>query len=308
MTQDFSENRTIAGYFEDQKQAERAVRELQEAGFSSAHLGVAHRGGPNASTTGSSSTHTNTGEGMWDKVKSFFEGGAEPYAEERSRGEMATREITTTSSDETVHGGYGHDDLHHSLTGMSVPEERSRYFGQRFSGSENGAVVTVKAGGRSGDAERILLDNGADLGDNPGEYASDDYAQTSGTATEGVQNIQLLGEVLRVHKERINRGEVVVRKEVITENQTVQVPVTREELVIERRAVSGDTQAQGTVGEGREIRIPLTEETASINKDTVVREEISVGKKPVSEVRDLTGDVRREELVVDDRSKRAVNE
>ena len=102
----------------------------------------------------------------------------------------------------------------------------------------------------------------------------------------------------------------MVRKDVITETQTVQVPVTREELVIERREASGDTQATGRVGEDEEIHIPLTEETASIDKGTVVREEVAVGKKPVSEVRDLSGEIRREELVVDDRSntRRAVNE
>jgi uncharacterized protein (TIGR02271 family) len=124
-----------------------------------------------------------------------------------------------------------------------------------------------------------------------------------------MQNIQLLGEVLRVHKDRLSRGEVVVRKDVITETQTVQVPVTREELVVEQRDVAGDTPARGNIGDNQEIRIPLTEETASVDKGTVVRQEVAVGKKPVQEVRDLSGEVRREELVVDDQAtKRAVNE
>jgi uncharacterized protein (TIGR02271 family) len=111
-----------------------------------------------------------------------------------------------------------------------------------------------------------------------------------------------------VQKERVSRGEVRLRKEVITDTQTVQVPVTREELVIERRPTDSTTAASGTVGEGQEIRIPLSEETASLDKSTVVREEVAVGKKPVGEVRDLTGEVRREELVVDDGTKKAVNQ
>ena len=59
------------------------------------------------------------------------------------------------------------------------------------------------------------------------------------SANAAVDRVQLFGEVLRVHKERISRGEVRVRKDVVTENQTIEVPVTREELVLERVSVSG---------------------------------------------------------------------
>jgi stress response protein YsnF len=38
--------------------------------------------------------------------------------------------------------------------------------------------------------------------------------------------IELRGEVLQTFKERIQRGEVPLRKEVVTENKTVEVPVT----------------------------------------------------------------------------------
>ena len=48
-----------------------------------------------------------------------------------------------------------------------------------------------------------------------------------------------IGEILRVHKERISRGEVRLRKEVVTEHQNIEVPRTREELVVERIPGSG---------------------------------------------------------------------
>jgi uncharacterized protein (TIGR02271 family) len=328
-TQTYAENQTVVGYFNDQDRAERGLDELRDAGFTSAHLGVAHRG---FSSTGSATSKTkHAAEGMWDKVKNFFEGGsAEPYADERTRGDMSTREVTDPSAAYDSSYSYSNDDIHHSLTGMSVPEYRSRYFSHKFGTNQKGAIVTVNAGERFADAERILRDNGADLGDTASETADDtpDYAAAgvpnrdlSDTnrryyadqpgRTEDVQNIQILGEVLRVHRERVNRGEVVVRKNVVSENQTVQVPVTREEFVLERHPATGQTQASGTIGDGQEIRIPLTEETASLDKGTVVREEVAVGKRPVQEIRDLSGDVRREELEVDDQTttrKRAVNE
>jgi stress response protein YsnF len=44
---------------------------------------------------------------------------------------------------------------------------------------------------------------------------------------------------------------------------------------------------------------------AVIDKETVVREEVAVSKKPVEEVRDLSGEVRREDLIVDDQTRKA---
>lgn len=354
MTQNYVQNETIAAYFEDHQSAQRALDQLRDAGFTSAHLGVAHRG-LGGTAQGKDRNEPGEHEGVWDKIKNFFEGGAEPYAEEPTRGDMATREITTTGqTGDYGYGqgyGYGQDDLQGSLTGMAVPEDRAHYLSSRFRSGRNGAIVTVRAGDRVTEAERILRDNGADLGDTAGGYTSSNtaayatdqgnYAQAQNPPVGGypgesqaaygrenageqiaqdrfegqgqgtpdqlqdLQNIQLLGEVLRVHKDRIARGEVRIRKDVITETQTVQVPVTREELVVERMQVGGQAQPQGAIGEAQEIRIPLTEETASVDKGTVVRDQIAVGKRPVTEVRDLSGEVRHEELIVEDETRKS---
>jgi uncharacterized protein (TIGR02271 family) len=303
---------TVAAYFDNHADAQKAIEALQNAGFTSAHLGVAHRGGhgSGSATSGSGSAASNSGsevgaktEGVWNKIKNFFEGSPEAYSGERSEGDLGTREITSEDN-------YGNDDFHQNLNGLNVPQDRSRYFAHRFGSGSEGAVVTVNAGSRAAEAQQILTQFGADFGENASTY---DYssAETTGTSQgqlQDTQNIQLLGEILRVQKERVSQGEVRLRKEVITETQTVQVPVTREELVIERHPADGVTAASGTVGEGQEVRIPLSEETASLDKSTVVREEVAVGKKPVGEVRNLTGEVRREELVVDDTTKKAVNQ
>jgi uncharacterized protein (TIGR02271 family) len=98
----------------------------------------------------------------------------------------------------------------------------------------------------------------------------------------------------------VNRGDVRIRKEVVTEQQTVEVPVTREELVVERIPVDGQRAATGAIGENSEIRIPLTEERATAEKQTVVREEVAVGKRASERVEQVGGEVRHEELDVDD--------
>jgi len=284
---------TVVGYFASETQAEKAVAALKTAGFQSSQIGVA-LGGENASgstgtTTAGSVAHA-AGEktkSAWESIKSFFDGSdVEPYADESKRGSTESHEITGSE--------YGHEDVSHSLSGLDVPEERSRYFGHRI-GSQQGAVVTVTATGREAEAEGILEANGGDVGADTSSY---DYSQP--VETTGHQRIQLLGEVLRVQKERISRGEVRVRKEIITEQQTVQVPVTREELVIERIPVSGATAVAGEIGQDAEIRIPLTEERATLDKHTVVREEVAVGKRAIEDVQEVGGAVRHEELNVED--------
>ena len=160
---------------------------------------------------------------------------------------------------------YEPGDVSHSLGGMNIPESRSRYFENKFA-TGSGVLVTVSpTTGRDGEAEAILKQYGGDLGTNAETYnysaptaaAATTTAAATAPAT-GQQRIQLLGEVLRVHKDRISRGEVRIRKEVITEQQTVQVPVSREELVIERLPVTGQTTAAGAIGSTGENRIPLT--------------------------------------------------
>ena len=162
----------------------------------------------------------------------------------------------------------------------------------------------IDAANRVDDLDRI------DAADSTGREITDtgyvdrrsiDAANRVEDADRRVERVQLFGEVLRVHKERINRGEVRLRKDVVTENQTIEVPVTREELVLERVPVSGDTPApSANIGSGQEIRVPLSEDKVRLEKQPVLREEVSVGKREVQDVARVSGDVRREELRVDD--------
>lgn len=281
---------TVVGYFDKHSAAEKAVKDLKAAGFNADQIGLAARS-YQSGTSGSSTSSTSRtrqagekGESFWERIKEFFSG-----------------DSGTGTTDDYE---YQSDDVRNSMSGMSVPEERSRYFGHRFEQGTEGAIVTVSAGNREREARQILEQNGADIGDKAANY---DYSSSRQDAAEnrqnvsGQQRIQLLGEVLRVHKERVQRGEVRLRKEVVTENQTVQVPVTREEFVIERVAASG-SPAQGKIGSNQEIRVPLSEERAVLDKDTVVREEVAVGKRAVQRTENVGGAVRHEEVRVDEQA------
>jgi len=114
------------------------------------------------------------------------------------------------------------------------------------------------------------------------------------------RTIQLREERLKVDKTAVKTGEVRVGKRVVTEHQTIDVPVEREEVVIERRAASGRA-ARGDIAEGEEeIVIPVKEERVSVTKQPVVTEEVSVGKRKVRDTKQVSASVRKEELAVDE--------
>jgi len=114
------------------------------------------------------------------------------------------------------------------------------------------------------------------------------------------RTIPLREERLKVSKRPVEAGDVKIRKEVVTEDKTITVPVEREEVVIERRPASGQTCAEGISETGaEEIRVPIRKEEIDVDRETVVAEEVHVGKRKVHETEKAAGSVRKEELKVD---------
>jgi len=183
-------------------------------------------------------------------------------------------------------------DLEESLSDSGIPEYQARYFNSAL--EEGGVLVTVHGGPeQTAKAVSILQRNGADVGSTAAEW----QGKGTGARPAGMQQIQLLGEILRIHKERVSRGEVRLRKEVVTERQNVEVPTTREELVVERVPGGGREATGAGVGSGeKEIRVPLSEERVRVEKKPVVNEEVHVGKRQVAETKRVADQVRHEEL------------
>jgi uncharacterized protein (TIGR02271 family) len=164
-------------------------------------------------------------------------------------------------------------------------------------------LVTVQAGGDTERARQVLLASGADLG--PAWAVG---RSTSTATSEDTDRLQLREEQLDVEKERVQAGEVRLRKEVVTEQRNVEVPVTREEVVIERHAATGDELADAAIGEDEEIRIPLMEEEVRVEKTPVVREEVSVRKRQVQDTERVSETVRREEARIESQGDARVSE
>ena len=111
------------------------------------------------------------------------------------------------------------------------------------------------------------------------------------------QGTTLHEERLNVGTERRETGRVRLRKYVVSDTERVEVPVEREEVVLERVPATEDGRG-AELSEG-EVEVPVHEEHAVVNKETVATEEVRLGKKTVQDTETVQADVAREEVEVD---------
>ncbi len=112
--------------------------------------------------------------------------------------------------------------------------------------------------------------------------------------------VPLIEERLNVSK-KMSTTQYTITKEPITEKKTIEVPVTHEELVVEKRppkdsSLSSASSAQGPVKSKTEIKVPLMREEAEVTKEPFVKEEIIVKKKPVTETKTVSDTVTKERI------------
>ncbi len=106
-------------------------------------------------------------------------------------------------------------------------------------------------------------------------------------------------EQLHVGTEQVQTGRARLRKYVVTEQQTVTVPVAREEVRLEREPIAPD-EAVGDIeiADGQQD-VVLTEERVVVNKETVPVERVRLGTETVTENQAVTEEVRKEEVEFD---------
>lgn len=107
-------------------------------------------------------------------------------------------------------------------------------------------------------------------------------------------------EQLDVEKEQVQSGKARLRKYVVEDKETVEVPVTREEVRVERTPISeADAENfRGEIGED-EASVVLNEERVDINKRTVPVEKVSLEKDQVTETERHTETLAKEQIETD---------
>jgi uncharacterized protein (TIGR02271 family) len=277
--------------FETRAAAERAVTELKNNGFDSDQIGMVYRGEDGKTVRAGEAGDTYADEGAVAGAVAGAGVGALVGIGVLSGVIPVIGPVLAVGALGTVllnaAGGAAIAGIAGALIGWGIPEEEAEFYEGEVKAGR--FLVTVEANGRADEARAILHRFGGF--DRTGWNAVRADREFTG------RTVQLREEQLRANKTTENAGEVDVRKEVHTERRSVNVPVEREEVVIERRPVSG--RASGGDIRAEEIRIPVKEEKVRVGKETVVKEEVNVGKRKVRDNKTVSADVRSEELVVE---------
>ncbi len=309
--------RAVAGLFADRLSAERAVEDLKSAGFDPAGIGVVMQDKKEtkeiAQEHGTHSTEGaaaggiigGTAGALLAATGTLIIPGIGPFL---SAGILATALVGGTAG--WLVGG---------LTGLGIPHDEAAHYEDQV--HQGKALVTVNAAGRDAEARQLLLRDGAeDLQDRgfgggydtaaaPMAVAAPPVQQrvqrapaTTQTVADGDIRVPVYEEQLVVGTQQEETGRVHLHKDVVQEQASIPVTLRREEVTVERVAVTGQarqTDLQNAF-QDQDIEIPVMGEAAIVGKQAHVVEEVRLHKDATQEQQQVTGTVRKERVIVEE--------
>ena len=171
-------------------------------------------------------------------------------------------------------------------------EELYRYYG--LGGGYTGTETTTTETTTTGMAGRADLDRDGVYDDVEGRTVGHD---TSGPTTDDAMTRS--EERLQVGTQRAEVGRARLRKFVVTENVTQTVPVSREEVRLEREPITdanvGNAMDGPAISE-EEHEVTLRAERPVVEKEAVPVERVRLDKETVVENQTVTDSVRKEQI------------
>ncbi len=310
-----SQESALVATFPDRETAHQAVQQLHHEGFRDTWIGLTRSNSDGGFAGSAASSEPRVEED--NALARFFGGGDESLHSALLRHGVSETDasrvdttLPTNSAILTVHGA-NHPELAAQIVsqcgGTMVTSAASSRLNDTYSdrmgsagmGSAGAAATGLGAAGLGmADMGSAGITATGSAGTQPSYASLGNYGAGKELGEE--QRLQLREERLSVDKKRVDVGEAVVGKRVVSEQTEVDVPLVREELFIERRPASGEyAGAMGTIGDGQTIRVPLSREEVDVQKRTVVKEDVAVGQRRVEETAHVSETLRKEELEVD---------
>jgi uncharacterized protein (TIGR02271 family) len=171
-------------------------------------------------------------------------------------------------------------------------DELYRYYGLAGavgSADSDGGLTTDLDGGRTAGTTGTA-------GDAEGAVGHD----TSGPTTDDAMTRS--EERVDIGTERRTAGKARLREAVVTENVTATVPVSHEEVRVEREPITEENRDQALSGgdlTSEEHEVELTEERVVVAKETVPVERVRLDKETVTEEQQVDEEVRKEQIEAD---------
>ena len=175
-----------------------------------------------------------------------------------------------------------------------------RYYG--LSGAESGSAgyETGAAGVAAYETDDRVYGRGDDASGHDRSAGHD----TSGPKTD--EAMTRSEERLVPGTQTTETGRARLRKYVVTETQQVDVPVSHEEVRLEREPITDanrDAAVSGPEISEEEHELTLREEEPVVEKRAVPRERVRLEKDTVTEERQVSEDLRKEQIQVDDQDQ-----
>lgn len=125
-------------------------------------------------------------------------------------------------------------------------------------------------------------------------------------ATDSAAEMVRSEERLNVDKNVETTGNVTLRKYVVHDTETVEVPVEREEVRVERQPLTGEEadKLRGQDLSDDEASVTLHEERVTVNKESVPVEKVSLEKDTIRDTQTVTEDVAKERIEASDDLKK----
>jgi uncharacterized protein (TIGR02271 family) len=210
--------------------------------------------------------------------------------------------IEISKNKETVKNGPTFDDR--EITPEFESEVYSYYGLQHTNGTDSRSAYgsyysdegTVGPGMTMGDTETGEFRQHAAYDEGVNQSRGDDLED------EDELRVQRTEEELAAGTREREAGQLKVRKRVRTDREHIEVPTRHEEVSVERVPVEGEA-SEAEIGEA-EVVVPLTEEEVVVGKRPVVKEEVRVRKDVVEGTEVVEEDVRREEIEVEEETRR----
>lgn len=123
---------------------------------------------------------------------------------------------------------------------------------------------------------------------------------TSGPTTDDAMTRS--EEQLNVGVQKVETGRAHLKKHIVTEQQSVTIPVSHEEVRIERQPITDsniDAATDGPALSEEEHEVILTEERPVVDKETVPVERVRLDTDTVTDQQQVTEDVKKEEIEID---------
>ncbi len=281
MTTGSASRRTVTAFFDSRTDAEEAISRLHAAGIprDGIRLTPGHE-----DTAGGAGTQSfpEASAGLWDSLRDLFlpDEDRHAYAEGLRRGGFLVSVSASDADYERV------IDILDDEGTIDIDERAESWRSEGWSASSTAGGTTGAASSMSG-----MTGSGTTMN------------ASSERVSDRDEVIPVAEEHLNVGKRDVSHGRVRIRSYVVETPVSEQVNLREEHVHVERRPVSGTTQAGAIGGDAfreRTIEVEERGEEAVVSKEARVTEELVVRKDVEQRTQTVSDTVRKTEVEVED--------